>query len=421
MKIHLRALCTLVLATAACAPLENTTSQSSRALSDQAQLKTVTLSITLPLTGADSQEAKLIQSGAQMAIDEANEQRAIPSYKIETITFDSGVTGSGSYDPAKAATNTRKLASNASVVANLGPQMSGEGKAMSPILSVANVATISPSSTNADITDPKFAPLFRPNGKAIYFRTVTTDAFQGPSMANYFAAALQVKSVYVLDDTGSYGVGLADSFQRQAEARGINVLGRAQLSPREADYTTVLTKIKTANPDALYYGGVAQASIKLMKQAHSIIPKMIKGGGDGIVGPEILRGAGFPAVEGWYATIAAPNLLSNPTAKPIIERFEKKFGTKPDNYTLTAYDAALVIIDAIKRTVESGKPVNRDNVRNAIQATKLNTLQGEVSFDDNGDLVNKAVSVFQIHRDPAHPLDAVEYQYNYIVIAPASS
>ena len=98
------------------------------------------------------------------------------------------------------------------VVAAIGPQMSGSGKAMSPILSQGELATITPSSTNPDITDPKFAGQYRPKGKPIYFRTVTTDAFQGPNMANYYADVLKVKSVYVLDDSGAYGVGMADTF-----------------------------------------------------------------------------------------------------------------------------------------------------------------------------------------------------------------
>jgi branched-chain amino acid transport system substrate-binding protein len=130
------------------------------------------------------------------------------------------------------------------VVASLGPNMSGEGKAMAPILSEADLVTITPSSTNPDITNPAMAAQFKPKGRTIYFRTVTTDAFQGPFMANFMAQQLKVKSVYVLDDSGAFGVGIADSFQKQAEKIGIKVLGHDQLSPKEADYTTALTKIK---------------------------------------------------------------------------------------------------------------------------------------------------------------------------------
>lgn len=383
--------------------------------------KTVTIGINLPFTGADAHDAELIKDGAMLAIDDANAKGGIAGYKINVLVLDDGTATAGQYDPAQAATNARKMVADSNVVAAIGPQMSGSGKAMSPILSQGGLATITPASTNPDITDPKFAGQYRPGGKAIYFRTVTTDAFQGPNMANYFADTLHVKSVYVLDDSGAYGVGIADAFQRQAEKRGIKVLGRDQLNPKEADYTTVLTKIKSLNPDALYYGGVAQAGVKVVKQSHDILPKIIRAGGDGVYGAEILRGAGFPAAEGLYATIAAPNVLDNPDAKPFVEAFAKKYGQQPENYSITAYDAALVILDAVKRVADSGKIVDRASVRDAIQDSHVKTLQGEISFDANGDITNRVISVFQITHDPKYPDDDVLHQYKYMGVAPQSS
>jgi branched-chain amino acid transport system substrate-binding protein len=383
--------------------------------------KTVKVGIALPLTGADAHDAELIKDGAMLAIDEANTAGGVGGYTIDAVLLDNGTATAGQYDPAQAATNARKMVSDDAVVAAIGPAMSGSGKAMSPILSEGGLATITPSSTNPDITNPKFAGQYRPKGKAIYFRTVTTDAFQGPNMANYFADTLKVKSVYVLDDSGAYGVGLADAFQAQAKKRGINVLGRDQLNPKEADYTTTLTKIKSLKPDALYYGGVAQAGVKVVKQAYDIVPDIIKSGGDGVYGAEVLTGAGFPAAQGWYATTASPNMVENPDAAPMIERFAKKYGKQPDNYSITAYDAALVILDAVKSVAASGKDVTRDAVRDAIQQSHVKTLQGEVSFDANGDIDNRVVSVFQITRNDKYPLDDVLHQYKYLGVAPASS
>jgi branched-chain amino acid transport system substrate-binding protein len=383
--------------------------------------KEVTIGINLPLTGADAQSALKIKDGAVMAIDEANEAGGAAGYKLNVLLLDDGTATAGQYDPAQAATNARKMVSDDTVVAAIGPQMSGSGKAMAPILSQGDLATITPSSTNPDITAPKFATQYRPAGKAIYFRTVTTDAFQGPNMANYYADTIKVKSVYVLDDSGAYGVGIADTFQGQAQKRGLNVLGRDQLNPKEADYATVLTKIKQLNPDSIYYGGVAQAGVKLVKQADDILPNTIKGGGDGMYGPEILKGAGFPACAGWYATIAAPHMLGDPAVAAWSDKFHQKFGEAPEDYSITAYDAAKVIIDAITRVAAAGKPINRDTIRDAIQTTKLKTLQGEVSFDENGDLVNKIISVFQIVKDDSKPLDDVAYQYKYMGVAPQSA
>jgi branched-chain amino acid transport system substrate-binding protein len=382
-----------------------------------AQSKTLVVGITLPLTGADAEDALLIEDGALLAIEQANAKGGVAGYKIETMVLDSGTATAGQYDPAQAATNTRKLVANMGVVANIGPQMSGEGKAMSAILSQADLATITPSSTNPDITDPKFASQYRPNGKAVYFRTVTTDAFQGPNMANYYAETLHVKTVYVLDDAGAYGVGIADAFQKRAAEKGIKVLGRDQLNPKEADYTTILTKIKGMNPDSIYFGGVDQAGAKLAKQAYDVMPKVIKGGGDGMYSAALLKGAGFPAVEGWYATIAGPHLLANPEVQPFVKAFAAKFNKQPGDYSITAYDAAQVILDAIKRVAASGKPVTRGAVRDAIQSTNLNTLQGRIQFDDNGDIKTRIVSVFQIVHDSKNPDDDILHQFKYIGVA----
>jgi branched-chain amino acid transport system substrate-binding protein len=104
-----------------------------------------------------------------------------------------------------------------------------------------------------------------------------------------------------------------------------------------------------------------------------------------------------------------------------LKRFQDRFKVQPDDYSITAYDGALVIIDAIKRVAESGKEVNRSNVRDAMQATKLNTLQGEVSFDGNGDMVSKVVSVFQYRHDSKYPDDDLLHQQKYEGVAPAGS
>jgi branched-chain amino acid transport system substrate-binding protein len=382
--------------------------------------KVLKVGINLSFTGSDAESALRVSNGAVMAFEEANAKKEVKGYTFEPVKYDDGTATAGQYDPAQAATNARKMVSDKDTIAAIGPQMSGSGKAMSPILSSGGLATITPSSTNPDITDPKFAAQYRPGGKAIYFRTVTTDAYQGPNMANYFADTLKVKSVYVLDDSGAYGVGLADAFQAQAEKKGIKVLGRDKLDPKAADYSAVLTKIKSLNPDAIYYGGVGQAGTKLAKQAYEIVPKMIKAGGDGLYGPEMLTAVGFPAVEGWYATIASPHLTEDKRLGDWVKRYKARFKVPPEDYSITAYDGALIIIAAAKKIAASGKPVTREAIRDAIEADKVSTLQGDVAFDANGDLKSKIVSVFQIHKNDAQPLDDVDGQYKYIGVAPQS-
>ena len=146
---------------------------------------------------------------------------------------------------------------------------------------------------------------------------------------------------------------------------------------------------------------------------------MIKAGGDGVYGADIPDRRRLPGGRGLvcHHRLAASDRRHQgggvrQGATPA------EFGVAPDDYSITAYDAALVIIDAVKRVAASGKPVTRDAVRDAIQTAKVPTIQGTVSFDANGDLADRTVSVFQIKKDPAAKPDDVSAQYHYIGVAP---
>jgi branched-chain amino acid transport system substrate-binding protein len=205
----------------------------------------------------------------------------------------------------------------------------------------------------------------------------------------------KAKSVYVLDDGGAFGVGIADSFQRRASELGMKVLGRDRLDAKEADYKTILTKIKGLNPDALYYGGVMQAAAKLAPQAYEIMPKVVKAGSDGVWDLSWPKQSGKESVEGWYCTQASPELVGDKKLAAWVEKFKTAYKRDATNYAITSYNGVLVIADAVERVAKSGKPLNRSNVRDAIQATKLSSIQGPIAYDDNGDILTKTVSVYQ--------------------------
>jgi branched-chain amino acid transport system substrate-binding protein len=385
-----------------------------------AQEKTLTIGLSFPLTGSIALQAGQARDAIVYAIDEANEKGGVAGYKLRALILDDASPTTGQYDPALAATNARKMVNDQTVVAAIGPLNSGSAKAMCPIFSQAGMATISGSATNPDLNDPKFAQIYRPAGLPIFFRTVTTDAYQGPNFANYVAEILKLQKVVVLDDGGAYGVGMADAFARQAAAKGMTVLIRDRLDPLNADYTAVLTRAKSLGTQALYYGGDPLAGAKVVKQSYDLMPDIAKGGGDGVHTPDMLTGGAMPAIQGWYATSAASHVLDEPNVRPWVERFTAKTGKNPADYSITYYDATQVVLDAIRRVAESGKPVNRASVRDAMQTTKLNTIQGEISFDANGDLNSKIVSIFQVQYDAKFPIGDVVHQFKYVGVAPAS-
>jgi branched-chain amino acid transport system substrate-binding protein len=386
----------------------------------EADNKLIIIGIDLPITGADAAGAKRMMNGALLGISQANDAGAIPGYTLKGLVLNDATATAGQYDPAQAATNARKFVSNPKVLAAIGPEMSGAAKAMTPILSEGDLTIITPSATNPDLTNPQFAAQYMPGGKPVFFRTVTTDAYQGPNMANFYAETLGVKDVYILDDSGAYGVGLADAFEKQCAVKGIKVLGRDRLDPTASDYTAVMTKIKSLNASSLYFGGVSQAGVKVVKESYAVVPDIKKGGGDGMYTPDITTGAGFPAAEGWYVTNASPHMTQDPKVASWVSSYSSTYGSSPDDYAITAYDGVLVILAALKKVIAAGKEPTRENVRAAIANSTVDTLQGPVSFDANGDIKQRIVSVFQIIHDPAYPLDDAIHQFKYIGVAPQS-
>ena len=157
----------------------------------------------------------------------------------------------------------------------------------------------------------------------------------------------------------------------------------------------------------------------MVKQSYDILPGIVKGGGDGVHTPDMLTGGANAGDPGLVRDIGG-GARAGRAECPVrgLERFVAKTGKQPADYSITYYDATQVIFDAIARVAKSGKPVSRANVRDAIQATSLDTLQGNISFDANGDMKSKVVSIFQVQYDTKAPIGDVVHQFKYVGVAP---
>ena len=390
----------LIVLAVACAPAPTPTS-SGPTLPPPPPLPTATtapkvlkIGIHLLATGPDSVGAKTIFDGAVLAIEQVNAKNAVPGYKFEAVMVDDTTATTGQADPAQAATNARKLIGDPLVIASVGPQFSGLNKATAPLYSEAGMVNISPSATNPDLTDPKFANQYRPAGKPGFMRVCSTDALQSPGIANY-AFAQGWKKVYIIDDGDAFGVGTADAFEKRAKEKGMTVLGRDRVDPNAADYSTILTKVKALGPDAIFYGGHTLAGSKLAIQMKSTMPTVKGLSTDGIAGADFVQAAG-DAGEGWLVTQAAPNLEAIPAAAQFVKDYTARFKTPPVAYSGGAYDAVNVIVAAVKKVAESGQPVTRANVRDAILALKdFAGVTGPLTFDANGDRVQKQITIWK--------------------------
>ncbi|MDQ2806666.1 MAG: branched-chain amino acid ABC transporter substrate-binding protein [Chloroflexota bacterium] len=365
---------------------------------------TVKIAVDLPVGGAEGANGIPTRQGIQLAIDQANTAGGVmldgKAYKIQMFFLDDVPPGEQAHNPAQGSKNADSFIADADVMAMVGPFNSNVARSMMAKLNTAGLASISPSNTAIDLTnpnDPKIKDL-RPTDKITYFRVCTTDAIQGPVAADYAYDKLGKKAVYILDDTEVYGKGIADQFEKEFKAKGGTVLGRDGVPKGTTDFSSIMSKVAATKPDVLFYGGTQSNGIPLARKAMASagmkIPLM---GGDGIVESGYTKAAGADA-EGDYGTVAAVNANLLPEAKSFIDAYGAAYKSDqwqgvPQAYSANGYEAANIIIAAMKT---AGKK-DREAVRAAIAATKdFKGVLGTTSFDAQGDTTNRWISIYEV-------------------------
>ncbi|HVU68689.1 MAG TPA: branched-chain amino acid ABC transporter substrate-binding protein [Ktedonobacteraceae bacterium] len=381
---------------------------------------TIKIATELPVSGADASSGKPAENGAHMAVDEANaDPNFLPGYKFEFDPQDD-VGASGIHDPSVGAKNVTSLISDALVAGIVGPFNSNVAKSEMPITNQAPIVQISPANTNTCLTQEgadigcsgadDLIPTLRPTGKVTYFRVATTDSNQGPVGADFAFKKLNLKSVYIIDDTEVYGTGLAAAFEKEFNKLGGKVLGHDSIKST-TDYTQELTKIAAAKPDVIYFAGLdSTGGINIRKQMVGIpalanVPFI---GGDGLQTSSMASAIGTGKGGPVYATVATVDPTQLPSAKDFLTKYNAKYPNAYGAYAAAGYDCAKIILLAVKAAVQAGAKAPTSSAdtdtaktfRQAVidQVAKIdyNGVTGHQSFDKNGDTSAKTITIFQL-------------------------
>ena len=356
----------------------------------------IRIGVSLALTGPEARYGRPMLQGVELAVEEANRGARPGGATIETMALDSAPPGQGAISRQVTLRNYQRLVADQAVVAVVGPQTSGEAREVAPVLSRAGLATITPSATTFDLTDPAFGERFRPGGRIVLFRTVATDLAQGDAMARFAHERLEVRRVVIIDDGSDFGARMAAAFSRRAQALGMTVLPGKPVPWAESDYRPQLHEASAMNPDGLYFSGSYLVGVRLARQIAEIMPWIHRMGTENLSDRAFPRQAGA-ASEQWLVPNVAPDVAARPRAADWADGFRRRFGQPPSSYALTAYTAAAVIVDAVERLRRDRRPVTRASVREAIETARLpDTPQGAVSFDRHGDLEWPVVSIYQV-------------------------
>ena len=396
----------------------------------------VAIGVDLPLTGADGISGTATLNGIQYYV---HQHPTVDGKQISLVIKDDAV--KGTHNPERGAANIQALIANPDVVGIIGPFDSNVARAEVPIANQASLTMISPSASDTCLTKDVFLPSslnvtaknitcsdasqltakeLRPVATNNFFRLATTDDYQGPAAADYAYNALHLLKVAVMSDGEVYGQALASGFSIRFVKNGGSVVDHADFNPAPPpDYATFLKKAKADGAQAIYFGGVTSNGVCSARAAMKGIfdAKAPFLGGDGIAeDPACVTAAGAEAV-GIYATVPAISPDSLPAAQPTIKAFKAAYPGKSDYdaYTMAAYDATGVLIDAIHRAFASsgGKIPTRAAVIAQVAFTSYPGVIGLIAFTPEGDITTKIVSVYEsLSTDPlaAWPLQgAIDY------------
>jgi branched-chain amino acid transport system substrate-binding protein len=363
---------------------------------------TIKIVSSLPRTGSSKPQTDTIINAFKMALEEVNNK--VGSFTIVYEDWDDATAAKGSWDAGKEAENANKALADPDVMVYIGTFNSGAAKVSIPILNQASLVMISPANTYPGLTKPGTGEanepkVYQPSGKPNYSRVVPADDLQG-AVAATWAKELGAKSVYVLDDTELYGKGIAVVFTNTAKKIGLEVKNSGGVSegidPKASDYRALATKIKTTNPDLIFFGGITQNNAgKLWKDLRNVLGDNVKlMGPDGIAEEAWIKDAG-DAAEGSYITFGGlpANKLSGP-GKAWYDKYKAKYNAEPEVYAVYGYEAIKVALDAIER---AGKK-DRAAIRDAVFATKdfSKGALGTWSLDANGDTTLTTMSGQQV-------------------------
>jgi branched-chain amino acid transport system substrate-binding protein len=351
---------------------------------------TIKIGIGAPLTQGAVALGQGMKRGAGLAIDQANKSAEAKDLGITFV----GVDGDDQGDPKTGVTVANTFASDTALVGVMGHLNSGVSIPASKVYNENKIVQVSPASTNPALTQQGFNNVFR---------VCTTDDVQGPVGAESAFGELGFKTAVVIDDSTPYGEGLAAEFAKKFAELGGKVLFTEKTTDKDTDFNALVTKIKDANPDVIYYGGIYNAGALLSKQAKDAGYKGKLMGGDGLYDGEYINLAGAAAAEGDFCTSVGLPVANLPKGQEFQDAYKAMYPSDEiAAYDAYSYDAANVIIQAVLKTAKDlgvdkvTSPEGRDAIIAAVAATSMEGVTGAIAFDEKGDTTNKAITTYTV-------------------------
>jgi branched-chain amino acid transport system substrate-binding protein len=325
--------------------------------------KSTPVAVVGPITGQYASFGAQMKNGGELAVEDINAAGGVLGKKLD-LEF-----GDDACDPKQAVAVANQMTGN-NVALVAGHYCSGSSIPASKVYAEANIVQISPASTNPAFTDNRAGPNI--------YRVCGRDDQQGGVAGKYIASHFSDKKVAFVHDKTAYGKGLADETKKAMNEAGKQEAMYEAITAGEKDYSALVSKLKQANIDLVYFGGYHTEAGLIIRQMRDQGMNTILMGGDALITQEFWSITG-PAGEGTLMTFS-PDPRKNPAAAEVVKRFKDK-GIEPEGYVLYTYAA----LQAWKQAAEKAKSIESADVVKAMNDTEFDTVIGKFKFNEKGD------------------------------------
>ena len=358
--------------------------------------KDIKIGMVYELTGNTASYGTSAANGAKLAFKEINASGGVLGKQIQIVSADN------KGEPSESANAMSKVISQDKVVAVTGFTVSSCGIAASAVAEANKIPFVAAATVNPKVTfDERTGKV-----KDYTFRACFIDSFQGTVGANFALNGLKAgKTAIMTDSSSDYSKGLTDIFRSTYVKAGGKIVAEESYLQKDQDYKPILTKIKAQNPELLYIPGYYEDVGKIIKQARELGMSIPVLGADAWDSPVLVEMGGAQPLNNTYFTNFYSIEDKNPVSNAFVEAYKKEYGQTPDSMAAMGYDAAKLLVDAIKRADST----DAKKIKEALTATKnFISVSGEMSLNDRHDAVRGVVIIElkdgkQVYKETVKP------------------
>ncbi len=336
--------------------------------------------VAAPLSGFQANAGQTVLGGARLAAEKINRAGGLRGYKVTIVGLDDESDSDVAVDLAGQI--QADLAGGQNVLGVIGHLNSGQTLAAMEIYKDLALVVITPTASEVSLTEKGYRNFFRVNAN---------DETQARVDAEFLVNNLGARRVAVVYNDDPYGQGLGQLIADDLRSLGAEVVLSLQVGVEQSTFPDEIPQIVAAQPDAVFYGGYEVEAPYLrieLVEAGLDVPFLAS---DGAFLAATIDEAGS-AAEGMYVSAFGPRPQAA-VDDTWIKEYQAVEYRNPDTYSINGFSALEVLAEGVNKAGS----FDAAKVAGAIRGlTGIETPMGNLAFDDDGDLQQQTIYIFQV-------------------------